>query len=187
MRNGGKPLVLKNPPDTARIKHLLEIFPEARFIHIYRNPYDLYYSMEHLWSKVILKHFALQKISEEEKIENIYTIYLMLMDQFEQDRGLIPADHLVEVRYEDLERDPLGEIIKIWDALGIPADELMVERLQQRIVREKKYKKFNHQFDEETLDEIYQRWGYYIDLWHYERPTICQTQVKIPAEHELSR
>ena len=35
----GKRLVLKNPANTARIKLLFEMFPEAKFIHIYRNPY----------------------------------------------------------------------------------------------------------------------------------------------------
>jgi hypothetical protein len=35
----GKKLILKNPSNTGRIKTLLGLFPNAKFIHIHRNPY----------------------------------------------------------------------------------------------------------------------------------------------------
>jgi len=38
----GKRLIVKNPANSARIKILLELFPHARFIHIYRNPYIVF-------------------------------------------------------------------------------------------------------------------------------------------------
>ncbi len=37
-----RPLVLKSPPHTARIRLLLEIFPEAHFVHIHREPYTVF-------------------------------------------------------------------------------------------------------------------------------------------------
>ena len=39
---GNRPLVLKSPAHTGRVRLLLEAFPEARFIHIHRNPYDVF-------------------------------------------------------------------------------------------------------------------------------------------------
>jgi len=42
------PLVLKSPPHTARIRLLLDVFPNARFVHIHRNPYDVFRSACHL-------------------------------------------------------------------------------------------------------------------------------------------
>jgi hypothetical protein len=35
----GRRLLIKNPVYSARISMLREIWPEAKFIHIYRNPY----------------------------------------------------------------------------------------------------------------------------------------------------
>lgn len=52
-RNKGKQLVLKNPPNTERIPYLLEMFPKAKFIFIYRNPYVLFYSIRNMWKKAI--------------------------------------------------------------------------------------------------------------------------------------
>ena len=42
-------IVLKSPPHTFRIKALLELFPDARFIHIVRNPYVIFPSTIKLW------------------------------------------------------------------------------------------------------------------------------------------
>jgi hypothetical protein len=39
-RHGRRPLVLKSPAHTGRIKLLLEVFPDARFVR-YRRPYDV--------------------------------------------------------------------------------------------------------------------------------------------------
>ena len=46
VRNG-RPLVLKSPPHTARIRLLLDLFPDARFVHIHRNPYVVFRSTKH--------------------------------------------------------------------------------------------------------------------------------------------
>ena len=170
LKNNHKPLILKSPPNIARISCLLEMFPDARFIYIYRNPYRVFYSMENLWIKVIEKHFTLQNISGNERNENIFNIYLKLMDQFEKDKGLIPEGHLIEVRYEDLEDDPIKEINKIYASLGIQGYDRSIESIKQRLELEKKYSPLTYQYDEKILDEVYERWAYFIDKWNYKRP-----------------
>ncbi|MCX6575058.1 MAG: sulfotransferase, partial [Candidatus Aminicenantes bacterium] len=40
----GRRLALKSSPNTARIQTLLELFPDARFVHISRHPYSLFQS-----------------------------------------------------------------------------------------------------------------------------------------------
>ena len=46
IRFGGKRLIIKNPANSGRIKTLLKLFPDARFIHIYRNPYNVFRSTQ---------------------------------------------------------------------------------------------------------------------------------------------
>jgi len=48
MRSGR--LVLKSPPHTCRLPILNEIFPNARFINMVRNPYDVFFSTMRLWA-----------------------------------------------------------------------------------------------------------------------------------------
>ncbi len=40
----GRPLILKSPPHTARVRLLLGLFPDARFVHIRRDPYAVFVS-----------------------------------------------------------------------------------------------------------------------------------------------
>jgi hypothetical protein len=44
----GRPLVLKSPPHTARIRRLLGLFPDARFVHFHRDPYVVFRSTRHM-------------------------------------------------------------------------------------------------------------------------------------------
>src|SRR4051794_34077232 len=43
-----RPIVLKSPPHTCRIRLLLELFPDARFVNIRREPYTVFQSTRHL-------------------------------------------------------------------------------------------------------------------------------------------
>lgn len=58
--NGQPRLLLKNPCNTARIGELLDIFPDAKFVHIIRNPYHVYFSTRRLYEN-ILPLYALQE------------------------------------------------------------------------------------------------------------------------------
>ncbi len=39
-----RPLLFKSPAHTARVRLLREVFPDAKFVHIHRNPYAVYQS-----------------------------------------------------------------------------------------------------------------------------------------------
>ena len=45
----GKKIIFKSPPHLGRVRVLLELFPGAKFIHIYRDPYKVYLSTKHMW------------------------------------------------------------------------------------------------------------------------------------------
>ena len=60
-KSKGKQLVLKSPPNTERICLLLQMFPQAKFIYIYRNPYHMYYSIKNMWKRAILAITAYRK------------------------------------------------------------------------------------------------------------------------------
>lgn len=114
----GRPLVLKSPAHTGRIKLLLEVFPDARFVHIHRNPYDVFASSLNSARKAI-PWWTLQKPDyaglEEVTLRQYEEIYQAYFDE----RGLIPVGRLHEIRYEDLEADPLGQLRGMYDGLQL--------------------------------------------------------------------
>lgn len=166
-KNKGKQLVLKNPPNTERISVLLQLFPKAKFIYIFRNPFHLYYSTRNMWRKAILKYYSLQKISDEELDEIIFKHFLHLIERYEKDKKLIPEGNLIEISYEELKADSFSIIRKIYSELNLPDFEMTANDLLKQLEIEKEYQNFQFQFTAETLKRINERWGKYISEWGY--------------------
>ena len=168
-RNKGKRLMLKNPPNTGRVKAILEIFPDAKFIFIYRNPYQVYYSTLSLWKRTLEKFYTLQKITDSDRDSIIFSHYRKLMGQYLLDRDLIPKSNITEIRYENFEKDPFGEIDRTYSELGLPDFNHASISINKQLKKEKKYTKYSYNYDIETQDKIYQNWGKFIDLWQFKR------------------
>jgi hypothetical protein len=127
----GKPLVLKSPGHTCRIKVLLEMFPEARFVHIRRNPFDVFRSTEHLMRTGVSPLWTLQRPDFRDLDDRIVRQYKDVYDAFFEERGLIPKGHFHEVCFEALEADPIGQVRGIYEALTLP-DFVHVEAALRR-------------------------------------------------------
>jgi hypothetical protein len=113
-----RPLVLKSPAHTGRVRLLLDIFPDARFVHIHRNPYDVFQSSLHSAIKAI-PWWTLQRPDHTGLEERTLDQYAELYDAYFEDKQLIPPGKLHEVRYEELETDPLGELRQLYEALQL--------------------------------------------------------------------
>jgi len=166
-KHKGKQLVLKSPPNTERIQYLLQLFPNAKFIYISRNPYHLFYSMCNLWHKAICK-FCLQSITNGQ-IENIiFNHYAQLAEQYEKDKQLIPTGNLVEVRYEDLQSDAVQVLKHIYKALHLNGFEALRQKLLIQLQKEKQYRTFEYAYNKETFKKIEAHWAKYIYQWHHQ-------------------
>jgi omega-hydroxy-beta-dihydromenaquinone-9 sulfotransferase len=176
LASSGRRLVLKNPANTARIKILLELFPDAKFIHIYRNPYVVYRSTKHMYEK-ILPLYSLQSISSDMVEDTIFRSYQELMQCFFADRILIPSGNLVEVRYEDLEAEPLRVLESIYDELNLDGFEQAKSNVQLYLESQSNYEKNTHTFNHDEQQKVYDHWKFAIDLLKYNPPqTASQTK-----------
>ena len=115
----GKPLLLKSPPHTCRIKLLLGLFPDARFVHIHRNPCIVYQSTRHMLSRV-LKITRLQNSSGYDAEGNVSRRYREMYDVFFEERGLIPEGRYCEVGFESLESNPIGTVRGVYERSACP-------------------------------------------------------------------
>ena len=50
---GGTQYLSKNPPHTGRVRTLLEMFPNAKFIYLKRNPYTVFESTRSFFTNTI--------------------------------------------------------------------------------------------------------------------------------------
>lgn len=161
-----KTLLLKNPANTARIKTLLEIFPNAKFIHIYRNPYIVYTSTKSFYEK-LLKNYTLQKINFKEVEENIYLFYQQLMQAFLSTKNLIPQENLIEISYESLVKNPISNIEYVYSTFNIANFEIVKKKLDLYLKSKSNYQKNDYDLDSETKKKIEEKWQFAIDNWKY--------------------
>jgi hypothetical protein len=162
-----KPLILKSPTHTCRIKLLLELFPEARFIHIHRDPFAVFRSTRHL--ETTMSHaLRFQRFEPRDLDSRIIARYRTMYDLYFEERGLVPAGRLVEVRYDDLERDPLGQVRSIYERLGLPDFEVARPALEHYVAGLTDYRKNTYEPLPTALRRrIAQEWRRCFDEWGY--------------------
>ena len=167
--NNGKRLLIKNPANTARIPMLLELFPDAHFIHIYRNPYKVYLSTIKMRNRVLDK-LALQKgekdVIEKQVIEN----YKRIMNGFFKQKKQIPKDKLVEIKYEDLVSDPIKQVEKIYKTLNLPGLNKALSNMNAYLNKQKDYKTNVYNIDNNIINKIQKEWKFTLDMWDYKPP-----------------
>ncbi|MFW9923106.1 MAG: sulfotransferase [Candidatus Thorarchaeota archaeon] len=164
--NNGKRLVLKNPPNTGRIKFLLEMFPNAKFVHIYRNPYDVYPSTVKLYLNLV-PPFFLQKPEVTTPENIILDIYEEMHKKYFTERELIPKGNLIEIRYEDFLADPLSTMEKIYKELSLPNFAEAELNFKEYIDEQQTYKTNTHNLSKEMMAKISSRWKQSFEVWDY--------------------
>src|SRR5437879_854487 len=104
--DGGRQSRCKNEYAT-RIKVLLELFPQARFVHIVRTPYVVMPSTLHTW-RTLHRVFGLQQPTFAGLEQQVLHNYLHMFTKLEETRGLVAPGRFYELRYEELGQDPIG-------------------------------------------------------------------------------
>jgi omega-hydroxy-beta-dihydromenaquinone-9 sulfotransferase len=113
----GRPLVLKSPTRTAHVKPLLDLYPQARFVNIIRDPREVHPSAMRMW-RSMLKLLCLE-IDARVPEELVFASHRLLHRKLKEALPMIPAGQFYEVRFEDLVRDPMGEMERLYTALDL--------------------------------------------------------------------
>jgi hypothetical protein len=127
-----RPMLLKSPPHTGRIRLLLDLFPGARFVHIHREPFTIFQSTRHL-NDVLTRALQFQRPDPADRDAAVIRRYRLLYDAYFEERAAIPPSQLHEVAFEELERDPIGQIRRTYEALDLPGLAAVLPRLEDYV------------------------------------------------------
>jgi hypothetical protein len=163
---GGRRLVLKSPPHTCRIPTLVEMFPDARFVHLIRDPYALYPSTLHLW-RVLYGAHGLQRPSWEGLPEYILDTFVHMYDRLEEGKRLVPAGRFHELRYEDLVRGPVGRLEALYRHLDLGDFEPARPHVEAYLAGLKNYQTNRYVLTPAERRTITCRWGAVIQRYGY--------------------
>ncbi len=167
----GKRLILKSPTHTARLGVLSEMFPRARFIHIVRDPEVLFPSTVNLWKKLVeTQHIQTPRFDEAQGVgleEFVLATFERMYAAFDCDAPRLPADRLYEVRYEDLVRDPLGQLRAMYEQLSLGNFEAARPGIERYLAEVKDYQTNRYELAPELKAEIRRRWAGYFARYGY--------------------
>ena len=159
----------KNPPNTGRIEVLLEMFPNAKFIHIHRNPVEVYLSTQNFFNKM-LPHLQLQSIDPLKLEEDIILLYKDIMQDYLKQREMIPAGQLAEISFEELEKNPKLCIKNLYNSLGLSGYQKSESYFESYLDSKKSYQKNKHHITAKMIHKIETEWGFAMKEWSYDVP-----------------
>jgi len=170
-----RPLILKSPHHTARIELILEAFPDAKFLHIHRNPYEVFQSFVHMAQKVP-PAWALQKYDFSHLHEMVLSQYRQLYEAYFYQRKAIPPGQHYELSYEDLVANPILQLEQAYSHLQLPDFEMARPKFESYLETTKNYQRNKHlEIPNDLRKLIDQEWGFCFDAWGYPRENEQQT------------
>ncbi len=162
-------LVLKSPTHTCRIPTLLELFPDARFLHIVRDPRVVFRSTINLWKSLYSAH-GLQNPTFAGLEEQVFDTFAHFYERLDQTKPLLAANRFHELRYEDLIADPVGQMRLLYERLELGGFDDFLPRLKTYLDANAGYKTNRYpELDPALRQEIEQRWGRVIRQYGYEK------------------
>lgn len=159
-------IVLKSPTHTARIRTLLELFPQAQFVHITRDPFVVFLSTMRTW-KSLSELLSFTKVDQQVIEEQVFTNFERMYRSFFRDLDLLKPGQFHQVRYEDLVKNPTGTVQSIYEQLELGDFAAVRPRIEEFFRDSQDYRPNQYKFNPELYDKILARWGEHIQALGY--------------------
>ncbi len=179
-------IVLKSPQHTCRVKHLAELFPDARFVYIIRDPEIVFPSTVRLW-KVIHESQALQVPNHEGLEELVLKEFNEMHRLVDRDRRRLDPSRFCQVRYEDLVADPMGQLDRIYQQLELGDFQTAKESVQAYLDLTSQYKTNRYNVNDSQRKAIATHWGDFMEQHGYGATEEERNEEKRKEEGERGR
>jgi hypothetical protein len=153
------------------------MFPDARFLHIVRNPYVVFPSTVKLWKALYSQH-GMQHPNFVGLEEYVLRTFVRLYDCLERSRQRLAPSRYYELKYEDLVRNPLGELAKAYDRLELGDFASARQDIEKYLASVRDYETNRYDLTPKQRVEITRLWGPVIRRYGYHAE---ETSVKSPS------
>ncbi len=163
----GKRLLLKNPFHSMRIPLLLEMYPNAKFIHIHRHPFEIVPSTIHMWNVVGSENNLKGKFIKP-KPEEVVTVLDRMLIYIQEKLEFVPQNAKIEIGFSELEKDAVSTIKKIYNKLELNYSQEFETRIKAWLLKEKSYKKNKYELLESEKEMIKNRMEKHFIYYNYQ-------------------
>jgi len=164
----GKSLLLKSPDSTCHAAELYRLFPDAKFINIYRNPYKVIPSTINMFNKLFAFQ-SLQNPPDPQVVEDtVLRLFKRAYEKLFADMKMIPSGQLVEIQYEEFVKQPIAYAERIYQSLGIPGFEKAKQNFQAYVDSQIGYQKNKFNVRPELVARINKELKFYFEHYGYE-------------------
>jgi omega-hydroxy-beta-dihydromenaquinone-9 sulfotransferase len=165
----GKTMVLKSPPHGFRLPMLPLLFPESQYVILERNPYEVFASNLKLW-RTLLDLYSLEPYSEDEIESFVLAAYVIHEEALAEGIRPIGVGSLTRVRYEELVNDPVGQMRRMYQELGLANFETVKPQLEQHLAEVAGHTRNRFVISPEQKARVDSRWGRLIEAKGYRWP-----------------
>jgi hypothetical protein len=137
---------LKAPSHLSRLKELFAVYPDARVAITHRDPLRVIGSLASLMAT--LHRMRSDHVDYRGMVEGMAFGFSYLVDKMmkQRDTGVGHDGRIVDVRYADLVRDPVGTVRSLYERWGMAFDETLAARIRQRLAAQKHGQKGAHRY-----------------------------------------
>lgn len=175
LQQGRKRLLIKNPVYTSRVAMLHALYPDALFIHIRRNPYEVFESMRNFYAK-LFRQLALQPFDHVDIDEAVLDTYEKIMGRIEAEWPSIPEAQRAEVAYEDLDAAPLDVMERLYAELPLGDFDAVRPRFAAYLKSVEGFEKNRFEYSDRSAALVEGRLGRFLARGGYRRPGAQQAQ-----------
>jgi len=189
---GGRRILLKSPSHTARVAELLDLFADAEsppvFIHISRKPEAVLRSNVGM-QKDVNELTLLQDPPTDEEIEaRSLAEYLATEEKYLAEKALIPPGRLAEIRLEDLQADPLGELQRVYRELNLPWTPEFEQGVLEYLEATRDFQPNKHPAPPpERAQAIAEKLAPLAHTFGHDRPAVPKRDVPAPSAETVAR
>lgn len=112
--------VLKAPSHMNELQHLFATYPDAHVIVTHRDPLRMLGSLSNLMASLQWMRSEHVEYEAVVKAMSFGHAYLPERVMEQRDKGTLPADQIIDVRYPDLMADPVETVRSIYQRCGTP-------------------------------------------------------------------
>ncbi len=167
-RKPGCPVVLKSPTHSYRVRLLSRLFPNARFIHIVRNPFEVYNSTLNMWKKLCSLYTLTDLPDDNALARQVIANWISMEEKLDAVIPCLGEKHYVRVHYETLTLHPVEEMERIYTKLRLAAFATALPHIESYLAAHAHFEKNRFDLAPDKANDIFLAWRHIFEKYGYQ-------------------